>query len=72
MDWHYAFDAVLGIASVAVGWIMKMFNDRLKTVEDDHKELPNVYARRDDVKDMKGEILEYLRRIEDKVTNQNG
>ncbi len=58
------------VIQIAFGAVLKMFNDRLKSVEQSHKELPDVYARRDDVKDMKQELVDMLRRIEDKLDNR--
>lgn len=67
MDWQNAFNVVFGLAAAACGWMLKMFSERLKSHDDRLELLPATYARRDDVKDMKQEILHALQRIENKV-----
>lgn len=68
----FIFGSLWTVIQIAFGWVLKMFNDRLKTVEDNHSELPDTYARRDDVKDMKLELVGMLRRIEDKLDRKHG
>ncbi len=67
MDWQVLFNGIAGLAMAAGGWIMKMIYDRLNNHGKRLEEIPSTYARRDDVKDMKQEILHALQRIENKV-----
>lgn len=70
MDWQHGFDVVLAIAFAMVGWIVKAMHERLNKHENWFSELPDMYARRDDVKDMKQEMLTVLNRIENKLDNK--
>ena len=47
-----------------------MQHDRQKTFEEDFKKLPDIYARRDDVKDGFDRIEKTLTRIEEKLDNK--
>ena len=67
MDWQSAFNAVFGLLAAAMGWVMKSIYDRQNIHDKQFQDLPNTYSRRDDVKDMKQEILHTLQRIENKV-----
>jgi len=67
VDLQSTVDVLLGLV-IAVGmWLMRVFHGRLNDHDKQFDELPNVYARRDDVKDMKLEIIGHLVRIENKL-----
>lgn len=74
MDWQSAFNVVFAIAMVSGGWILKVLYDavtELRRADGDIHDrvtklatsLPDTYARRDDMK----EIKETLVRIESKI-----
>ena len=59
-------------AFMAVGGILgKNIYDRLGGHDDQFKELPHTYARRDDVKERFQEIRDLLTRIEDKIDRKH-
>ncbi len=72
MDWQSAFNVVGGLLIGLGGWIMKSMHSEIKDNRDAIAKLPETYARRDDVKDMKQEIIDALQRIEDKVDRKYG
>lgn len=54
------------------GFVLKSFHERFNDHDDQFKELPHTYARRDDVKERFQEIREVLTRIEEKLDRKNG
>lgn len=74
MDWQDAFNIVYGIAALLGGWTLKGFYDAINELRHEDgalhdrvtklaTSLPDTYARRDDMK----EIKETLVRIESKI-----
>jgi len=65
------WSSLLTATSIGIGWVInrifKQQDSLHKADEQIRKDLSTNYARRDDVKDFKDEVLEYLRRIEDKM-----
>lgn len=66
---------LFGIAAAIIGYVVRHLHGkterRIEILETEFKSLPETYSRRDDVKEMKREILEMLSRIETKVDNRN-
>lgn len=78
MEWLNLAVGIIGIVVTLAlafgGFFLKHLNDkfsdhvkRLDKAEESLHSLPDVYARRDDVKDMKNEILSGLRDLSNKV-----
>lgn len=72
MDWQAAFNVVIGLLGAFGGYIMKIFHDEIKDNREELLKLPSTYARRDDVREMKQDIIDTLKRIEDKVDRKYG
>jgi hypothetical protein len=70
LDWQHGFDVLLGIVATLGVWIVKAMHERLNKHDEQLDELPGIYARRDDVKEMKQEMLAVLVRIENKLDNK--
>lgn len=62
----YAVQVLWGVVVAAAGFIIKGQQDDIKRLEADLKELPNVYARRDDVKEGFKEIKEMLQQLDNR------
>lgn len=61
------FDVVIGIAG-ALGMVMLTWAGKeIKDIQTRLDDIPNVYARRDDVKDGFADMKDVLKRIEDKI-----
>lgn len=72
VDWQSAFNILFALFGAVGGYVMKVFHDEIKDNREELQKLPSVYARRDDMKDMKIDIMEALRRIEHKVDGTHG
>lgn len=72
MDLQTLFNIAVGLIGSLWAFLMKLAEDEIKSIKEEQKELPNIYARRDDVKTMKDEIITLLQRIEDKVERHYG
>lgn len=76
MDWQSAFNALFTLVGGAIGWILHLMHSEVQDLkqrqEDFRSEVPNVYARRDDVRDRFNEIIRLLERINNKVDNTHG
>lgn len=66
---------LFGIVAAIIGYVVRHLHGkterRIEILEAELKVLPETYSRRDDVKEMKREIMESLARIETKVDNRN-
>ncbi len=71
MDWQPIATGALSLISALMGWILKELWSAVSTLRADltelAKSLPDTYARKDDTRDMFRDLLEALRRIEDKL-----
>lgn len=67
VDWQAAFNFVAGIAGAFGAWVMKMIIDDIRDIQKYQAAMPETYARRDDVKEIKKELLDALIRIETKI-----
>lgn len=67
IDWHSIADAIGGAFLLIFGWALSVIhtdNKATRDALDDHiKSLPATYARRDDVSEMKDEILSAIREL---------
>lgn len=63
---------VLGVVNLLGGAMLVSYRERLNNLDKQLQDLPNVYARRDDVRERFQEIMKALSRIEDKVDKKNG
>lgn len=72
VDWQSAFNILFALFGAVGGYVMKVFHDEIKDNRDELQKLPSTYARRDDVKEMKTDIIDTLKRIEDKVDRKYG
>jgi hypothetical protein len=68
---NWLFGVVVGVIGYVVRHLHGKAEQRISILEAELKLLPETYSRRDDVKEMKREILEMLSRIETKVDNRN-
>lgn len=68
---NWLFGVVVGVIGYVVRHLHGKAEQRISILEAELKLLPETYSRRDDVKEMKREILEMLSRIETKVGNRN-
>jgi len=70
-DWQAAFDGAVALVFTGIGWFLATLYRDMRSLEqnltDLVQELPNTYARRDDLKDLISEVRATLRRIEDKL-----
>jgi hypothetical protein len=67
VDVQHIIDALLSLVILIFGTLMKMMHSDLKDNERRVDDLPNIYARRDDVKDLNDRIFAQLDRIELKI-----
>lgn len=65
MEW--LLNGLMTVVMFLGGVVVHGINNRVNSLEEDSKKLPEIYARRDDVTTMKSEIMSALQRIEDKV-----
>lgn len=72
VDWQSAFNILFALFGAVGGYVMKVFHDEIKDNRDELQKLPSTYARRDDMKEMKTDIIDTLKRIEDKVDRKYG
>lgn len=72
VDWQSAFNILFALFGAVGGYVMKVFHDEIKDNREELQKLPSTYARRDDVKEMKTDIIDTLKRIEDKVDRKYG
>ena len=72
VDWQSAFNILFALFGAVGGYVMKVFHDEIKDNRDELQKLPSTYARRDDVKEMTTDIIDTLKRIEDKVDRKYG
>lgn len=74
MDMQIAFNAAVGVAGLVGGWLFRVLWDLQKGVRADlselQKSLPDVYARRDDFKELVHTLFTKLDRIETKLDNK--
>lgn len=66
---------LFGIVAAIIGYVVRHLHgkteQRIEVLEAELRGIPETYARRDDVKEMKREIIDMLNRIETKVDNRN-
>lgn len=67
MEFQTAFDVLLGLAGALGGWIMKTLHDEQKDLRKRLDEIPETYARRDDVQRGFDQLNQVLVRIEEKI-----
>ena len=70
-DWQQAFDGAVALVFTGIGWFLSTLYRDMRSLEQNLtelvQELPNTYARRDDLRDMMSEVRAALRRIEDQL-----
>lgn len=75
MDLQTAFNVVAGIACSIGGWVLRVLWDAQQRLSGDLSELerrlPDVYARRDDIRDLRREINERFDRLEMLVSTRS-
>ena len=62
-DFQQAFDAVSMVFAGIIGWFLQMLHTKVDRI-------PEVYARRDDVKDRFDDVMGALARIENKLDSK--
>lgn len=71
MDGQTLINGVLGVISALVGWFVRVLWDAQSKVRDDlaalERNLPQIYVRRDDLREWREEVMDSLRRIEQKL-----
>lgn len=67
MDWKWVIDGVLGVIVALGGFVIKLLADDIDRLENKVDDIPNIYARRDDVANKFGEVMTTLNRIEEKL-----
>jgi NADH:ubiquinone oxidoreductase subunit B-like Fe-S oxidoreductase len=71
MDWQAAFNLLFMAFMTACGWVLKSVHEAVHTLTQDlkalEKEVPEKYARKDDMHLILGEIKGALIRIEEKL-----
>lgn len=67
MDLQHAFDFILTILIAGGAWIMKVLHSRLDDHDKQFDNLPETYARRDDMRERQSELIAFLVRIEEKL-----
>ena len=67
VDWKTVALVALSLLDLVIGWFVRIMWEALQELRKDHKELPETYVRRDDIREWKSEVLEFLRRIEAKI-----
>lgn len=74
MDWHEA-TVWIGAALFAIlGWLLRTLwsavDSLRRSLSDLEVSLPNVYARRDDVRDMFNQVLHAVNRVHDELSRK--
>lgn len=67
MDWHWVIDGLFALTTAVGGWFVKGLQNSIDRVSERLDTLPNTYARRDDVREMYGQILTGIDKINDKL-----
>lgn len=71
MDWQTVINIALGSVVAAVGWFAREIWDSVKelrrAIHQVEKELPELYVRRDDLKDVRLEIAARFDKIENLI-----
>lgn len=71
MDWQSAFNLVLGVLWIVLGWALRTLWDANRDLAKDlaafHQSMPETYVRRDDFRDTIKTLFEKLDRIEGKL-----
>jgi Tfp pilus assembly protein PilO len=71
MDWQAAFNLLFMAFMTVCGWVLKSVHEAVQTLTKDlkslEKEVPEKYARKDDLNLMLGDIKGALIRIEEKL-----
>jgi hypothetical protein len=71
MDWQSAFNLLFAAFMTVCGWVLKSVHEAVQTLATDlkslEKEVPEKYARKDDMHLILGEIKGALIRIEEKL-----
>ena len=74
MDMQTAFNALLSVAMVALGWFLRIIWDSIKRLQTDMSELERhaseTYVRRDDYRDDMAELKAMLRQIMSKLDDK--
>lgn len=71
MDWQTVINIALGSVVAAVGWFAREIWDSVKELRRDlhqiEKDLPEIYVRRDDLKDVRLEMAARFDKIENLI-----
>lgn len=71
VDSQTMINVAVTIAAGALGWFVRVLWDADKSLRSDlhqlEKDLPTIYARRDDMRDLTGAVFERFDRIEAKI-----
>ena len=71
MEWQTVINIALGSVLAAVGWFAREIWDSVKELRRDihliEKELPEIYVRRDDLKDVRAEMAARFDKIENLI-----
>lgn len=71
MDWQTVINIALGSVLAAVGWFAREIWDSVKELRRDlhqiEKDLPEIYVRRDDLKDVRMEMAARFDKIENLI-----
>ncbi len=71
MDWQTVINIALGSVLAAVGWFAREIWDSVKELRRDihliEKELPEIYVRRDDLKEVRAEMAARFDKIENLI-----
>lgn len=71
MDWQTVINIALGSVLAAIGWFAREIWDSVKelrrAIHQVEKELPELYVRRDDLKDVRLEIAARFDKIENLI-----
>jgi len=74
MDMQTAFNALLSVAMVGLGWFLRIIWDSIKRLQNDMSELERhaseTYVRRDDYRDDMAELKAMLRQIMSKLDDK--
>ena len=74
MDMQTAFNAILSVAMVGLGWLLRIIWDSIKRLQTDMSELERhaseTYVRRDDYRDDMAELKAMLRQIMSKLDDK--
>ena len=71
MEWQTVINIALGSVLAAVGWFAREIWDSVKELRRDihliEKELPEIYVRRDDLKEVRAEMAARFDKIENLI-----